>query len=156
MLTVLEARQRAATIFAAAAIAESEAAIAKIFGCIKSKQTFGSPQLSEPDQLILMVLETVRAQRPQLPKEINVIFNFKTQQALVEMYWYGNLIQDTPSMARQHAITLMEAAEASEKDAFFYHFMKAEFAFEPYELQPLLEKFKSFRTRNSLEDLFHQ
>jgi hypothetical protein len=159
ILTVTEARDRAAVLFNVAAIAESEAAIAhglmkaepqsKGFGAQVQKQ-----KSSQVDETIALTLRFIRDFRPPLPNGINAIFGLKTKQALIEILWYGHKLQVHSDSAKEHAIQLLEAAEAAESDAFFYHFLENKVGFSKEESYPLIQEFFLFRHRARFEKLF--
>lgn len=156
LLTLTEARQRADTIFKVAGIAESEAAIIEGFRAIESQNRpkgFAKKQSSDADKTPFLLRELIREHSPQLPDEIKVIYGFHTQQALVEMHWYGTRIQEPPETVREHAIALIQAAEAAESDAFFYCFLRDRIEVGLDEAQALIEEFALYRQRGQLEDL---
>ena len=153
-LTLTEARNHADLIIRACAIAESEAAIVKGMSALSPKKKgFGGGD-DKTDDLPWQLLHLIRDFRPPLGDGINVIYGLKTKMALVEIDGYGDKIQWDVESARHHAYALLSASEASESDAFFYHFLKTKLDLDPHELQPMMREFEVFRNVNRLEDLY--
>lgn len=152
-LSITEARAKARAILSAAAIAESEAAIVEGIRSVGPKSKgFGK----KDDTLAGSLLLLVRNFRPPLPDGLEVIYGHNTKQPLLvlDASWYGTKIQFPTDLATAHAMYLLEAAEAGQSDAFFYHFLEEKVGLEAAEASPMIQEFSLFRQRNQLEDLF--
>jgi hypothetical protein len=59
---------------------------------------------------------------PVRPSTIHVSsgFGVTTREPYVQIVWKGEVAQLTPAEARQHALSILEVAEAAEQDAFLF------------------------------------
>ena len=154
-ITVTEARERANAIFRAAAMASAEAAI--VIGLTKDTKPKGFGQNKPSDEQLKMaarLLQMLRDFQEPLPEKIAYIFGFHTQKPLIEVYWYGEKIQQEPDVMVHHAQSLIECAEGAESDAFYYYFLQEKVGIDRKEALPLFKEFADFRDRNRLEELF--
>jgi hypothetical protein len=145
------ARERAVGLFTAAAIAESEAAIAKQI--MESGGTKGFGRNPKNDQFVAQVLHLFRQSRPPLNEGIEVIFGLKTATDLINVSWYETQIQMEVDNARFHASVLLQTAEASESDRFFYHFLFGTVGVGIDDANKMVQEFNAFRKITVLEDL---
>jgi hypothetical protein len=154
-LTLSHARNRAMAIFHAAAIAESEAAVYHAFVDFNknSGKGFGKKKATQTELFGAQVLNMVREKRQPLPEYVGVIFGFNTRQAIVSLQWQDLSLQLEPDDARQHALQILECAEASESDLFLYSFLQDTIDASLDEAHILIRDFQLFRQRNHLEDL---
>jgi hypothetical protein len=164
-LTITEAKNRAQVLMIAAAIATNEAAIVQGLKAIALSSTaspkpkgFGKPSRAESEQaeMVGQMLMLIREFRPSLPETIEAIYGHYAQQPLIVIHepWYGTKMQLAITEAQSHAMDLLGAVEASESDAFLYHFAQNYLDLEKREAYPLIQEFGLFRQRNRLEDLF--
>ncbi|HEY9642142.1 MAG TPA: hypothetical protein V6C57_16770 [Coleofasciculaceae cyanobacterium] len=170
LLSLTEARARAQTLFQAVGYAEGEAAIvlgltrlhkaadqsSKGFGAAaKAKAAAAERQTQE---MMGMLLHVVRQGRSPLLEGVEVIFGFETQQARINVSWYedGEPDQWSTIQALDHAILLIQTAEASESDAFFRNYLIEAIGIEPDRTAILIEEFQLFRHRRQLDDLFFE
>jgi|GEM_PF-6958523 len=149
IFTAQQARERGAAILRAAAHAETEAAVfraligldAKGFGSIPKKTL----------KMAAMMLQRVRNQQEPLPKGINGIFGFHSQSPIVVLEWNNIKLQLDLEPARHHALALMNAADASDSDAFLYQFMINELDMKAEEVEVLVQQFMLYQQRKWLE-----
>jgi hypothetical protein len=157
-LGVNEARERALKLFEAAAIAETEVRIAKEI----AKSTGNGSRGFDPtyqkrlDIETAKILAVIRQSRPQLPEGLEIIYGFKTREPLINLFWYGEQMQWEPERLRHHATALIECAESSESDRWFYIFLGNTMGLQPEEVNQLLQDFAKFRQSRSLEELFNR
>lgn len=167
LLTIAEARDRAKSLFQAVGYAEGEAAIVK--GMIQLHLQADRDQnkgfipnrkqhlAAVEEQALIMcaqMLEFVRQGRSPLPIGLEVIFGYHTRKGLINVPWYGGAEKWEPMQAIEHAILLIETAEAAESDAYFRWFLMDRLEMDPAEAYPLIAEFQTFRDRRQLEDLF--
>jgi hypothetical protein len=155
-LTLTEARNRGLAIFQAAAIAESEAAVFHAFGKFdrnSKAKGFDKNKAEQSDIFGTQVLTMVREFRQPLPEYVDTIFGLRTKQGIVILDWQGMNLQLPPDRARQHALHILECAEASESDAFFYAFLMQTLEVTQGEANVMIQEFQLFRRKNYLEDL---
>jgi hypothetical protein len=114
--SVNEARSKAAAIIRVAAIAETEAAIARKITEIGKHKTNFARQRYFHQSLIL-----VRDARPVLPLGIEPIYGSKTQRPLVVLYGYkpdNEPLTLEIEEALEHAEAILVVAEAVQTDAW--------------------------------------
>ncbi|MGA7936399.1 MAG: hypothetical protein WCA35_22785 [Kovacikia sp.] len=162
VIPLVEARARAQALFQAVGYAEGEAAIVK--GMIHLHQKadrkssgFGwRPQTAEMEALKVaaQLREFLKTGRSPLLEGVEVIFGLRTRKALINVSWYGKAVQWESSQALEHAIILVETAEAAESDAYFRWFLIERIGVQPKETYPLIAEFQTFRNRRQLEEMF--
>lgn len=159
MLTLLEARDRAEAFFLAAAIADTEARIALKISGLKDEKPKGFGAKSSPskqEEFFYQINMMMRDERLPLPDGIKPIFGWKTRLPLIDVDLYGELFQWEPDQAREHARWLLECADASESDRFFYAFLKEKLDISAEKSNAMLQEFAGFRNRTRLEDLLNR
>lgn len=167
-LTLTQARNRAKTIFQAIGYAEAEGAIVRglVEVAIKATQEEGrgfgitgivaqKKAKMEAMTVAAQVREMIRQTREPLPQGIEAIYGLKKEKPLVNVSWYGEPIQWEPVQAQQHAIQLLESAEAAESDGFFLHFLEQEIGVSKEECHPMIQAFQTYRHRQQLEETFN-
>lgn len=159
IISLTEARARAQALFQAVGYAEGEAAIAKgVFRLHEAANPrgFGSKPSAarEAVEMMAKLRQVIRDERSPLLEGIEVIFGLKTRRALINVSWYGEPVQWEIVQALEHAITLIETAEAAESDAFFRRFLTEQIGVSQEEAYGLIHEFGIFRQRRGLEDLF--
>jgi hypothetical protein len=163
IISLIEARARAQSLFQAVGYAEGEAAIVK--GLIhlhksaeRPQKGFENKRKTEDKALILSakLREFLKKGRSPLMEGVEVIFGLKTRKALVNCHWYGEMSQWETTQAINHAIGLIETAEASESDAYFRWFLMERIGIEASETYPLIAEFQTFRHRRQLEEIFRE
>lgn len=152
MLTALEARLRAIAILKAATIAEYEA---RIFDALNAKQKRGFGKFS-PSRGAIEILRFIRSCRPELPKDVEPIFGYNTQEPLVDLRWGSKRATLRLEEVRHHAQALLEASEAADSDAFFYSFFAEETDIKKETVASLIKEFALWRQRNQLKNLFNE
>ncbi|GEM_PF-4154622 len=164
VISLTETRAKAQALFQAVGYAEGEAAIVK--GMIylhkaadRKQKGFGSPaQLAEKQALLIaaQLREFLKTGRSPLLEGVEVIFGLKTRKALINIAWYGEPCQWETAQALEHAIILIETAEAAESDAYFRWFLMEGIGVAAEETYPLIAEFQTFRNRRRLEELFQE
>lgn len=173
LLSLTETRARAQAIFQAVGYAEGEAAIVKGLVHLRRNQQQRKPQGFSPaprqakqaaarqereehEALVVAarLREFLKQGRSPLMEGIEVIFGLKTRKALINVFWYGEPSQWETMQAIDHAITLIETAEAAESDAYFRRFLMERIGVKLEETYSLISEFQTFRQRVKLEDLF--
>ncbi|MBD3882112.1 hypothetical protein IFO70_10115 [Phormidium tenue FACHB-886] len=172
LLSLTETRARAQALFQAVGYAEGEAAIVKGMMVLhrdaaeKSKpkgfdsaslQQFASRLSSAEQEALTMAAqlrEFLKQGRSPLLEGVEVIFGLKTRKALINVFWYGEPVQWETVQAIDHAILLIETAEAAESDAYFRWFLMERTGIEAEETYPLIAEFQTFRQRRQLEEMF--
>ncbi|MBD1995170.1 hypothetical protein H6G00_00820 [Leptolyngbya sp. FACHB-541] len=168
LLSLTEARARAQAIFQAIGYAEGEAAIVKGFVQMyrssaqqQPPKGFGisySQHLAQAENEALVtsahLREFLKEGRSPLIEGIEVIFGLKTRKALINVFWYGEKCQWETVQALNHAIGLIETAEAAESDAYFRWFLMERIGISVEEAYPMIAEFQGFRQRRQLEELF--
>ena len=130
-LTPADAIGQALALINAAAISRSEADIAI--------------ELSKGAQCpIHQIMPLIRAARSPLPLGINPIYGQKTEQPLVECFWYGEQITMNLNDAYHHAQCLMEAAESARTDNFLVSAFK-DAGLNPEQRERVFASFRNYR-----------
>ncbi|MEH1822145.1 MAG: hypothetical protein V7L31_24230 [Nostoc sp.] len=150
-ITATDATRKAIAIINAAAYAESEGALFKALAPDVPKG-FGKP--SKDVQMAIMALRLVREKRQPLPADVNAIFGFNTQQPLVEIDYQQFKTTLYLDDARNHAAVLLQASEAARFDAFWFKFGK-ELSMNESEIQGVINEYRVYKERYSIEDLFN-
>lgn len=159
LISLSVARKQADLIFQACAIAEAEIYLLRGFNRLtpsSSPKGFGKKQQTSPNVIPFQLLRFVRKERPPLPDGIRAICGLRTQKALVEFDWYGETIQLETEAARSHAFVLIQAADASESDAFFRYFLQDKLDIGHDGAIALIHEFQEYRNRTRLEDLLNR
>jgi len=156
VISLEQARKQAKELFTAASVAQSEGALLKAFQKLDAAGKGKGFGKSPRSQLPIFVLKLAREERPPISDNLQVIFGHNTQIGLVDVgaAWYGERIQLSVEEAYQHASQLIEAAEVSESDAFFYWFLQSKINCSLEEAYVLIQEFAVFRATNRLEELF--
>jgi hypothetical protein len=153
-LSLTEAREQATTLFLAAAIAETEARIAlKLSGLKEHKPKGFGKKPTEVEKAFYSITMLMREERPLLPEGVRPIFGWKSQQPLVEIDFYGELVRLPVEDTKNHARWLIEVADGAESDCFFYGFLKEKLDISAEVANGFLQEFSEFRKRVQLEDL---
>lgn len=171
LISLTEARARAQALFQAVGYAEGEGAIVKgviqLYKDIDRQQQkpkgFGvsTPQVQQQAEHQALVMATqlrefLKQGRSPLMEGVEVIFGLRTRKALINCTWYGEQGQWETVQALEHAIILIETAEAAESDAYFRWFLMERIGIEAAETYPLIAEFQTFRQRRQLEELFKE
>lgn len=169
IISLVEARARAQALFQAIGYAEGEAAIANgvfklhIDALSPSGRGFGDradfqKQAAAVKSMRIMATlrEIFQQERSPLLEGVDVVFGAKKRRALINVFWYGEPIQWEIVQALEHAIGLIEAAEAAESDAFFRWWLTESVGIEPEQAYAMIHEFQTFRDRRQLEDLFKE
>lgn len=152
------ARDRAKTLFEAAAVAEAEAIVFKTFVGLEmaasgKQKGFGT---YKPSPFPVEVMKLLRAQRPKLPEDVEIIFGLQSKLPIVNLYWYQQKTQLELDEVRTHANQLLLAAEAAESDGFFYNFLHTRLDIPLKEAYGLIQEFGQYRDRRRLDELFQK
>lgn len=76
---------------------------------------------------------------------VRSLYGAKTKQPLVSLHWQDTAVQLTPAQAREMAGNLVQAAEASEQDAFLFEWSQAAVGCDEQAAARLIEAFRSWR-----------
>lgn len=154
-MTLAETRIRAEGLLTAAAMAETEARIAiGISGVEEAGKGFGmTAEKRKADLNFQKLRNAMKILRAPLPDGIEVIFGQTSRLPLVNIHWYGEPVQLTTAAIRNHAYDLIQAAEASESDRFFYKFLNEIADLTQEQVASLIKEFSEYRNRQRLRDL---
>lgn len=73
-----------------------------------------------------------------------------TGEPKIEIRWGDMLAHLTPAEARQHALAVLETAEAAESDAFISSFMQKTVGLNPSEAGMMLVEFRNWRAEHNV------
>lgn len=77
---------------------------------------------------------------------ITSLVSSRTREGVVQLEWGDKKAQLSCEEARQHALRIMECAEAAESDAFFIEWLQTNLSFSMETAVQMLENFRSYRT----------
>lgn len=150
-----QARTIARQLFAAAAISGAEACIAKMFLDLAGDTNgFGAKAKKAQQQAGVMLLESRKYRDAvDLGPHISVIFGFHSRKALVDVSLYPVRCQWEAEQVTQHAIDLLQCAEAAQSDAFLTNFLTTKAQIDFIDARKMVQQFKVYRQQQQLEQL---
>ena len=153
-----QAKDIAHKLFTAAAIAQAEATIVKMFLALSSNaKGFGKKATQSEQAASVMLLESRKhRQAVDLGPHIKPIFGMKTRKALIDVTLYPVECQWEPEYAAEHATKLLQVAEASVSDAFLTNFLTTKIDVSLIDARAMVQEFKVYRQQQTLEELLNK